>query len=478
MLLHVISLRPLWCFAVWALVVTTTPLASAKKSSSPSSPRKFLMDLMVKNPKGHLDQNVRQKVQEAVKEYASDPNVDRDDVLFGIASEIYNSEVPKATSSKTEDTPCIIDFDYMRQFMYDVFISYGVSSEHATTCADVLLESDLRGIDSHGLGRLKPIYCDRMDAGILYPDQPITVVKETKTTALLDGNLGIGLYIGPYAMQMAIDKAKEYGVGFVVVQNSTHYGIAGYYATMATQNGCIGFTGTNARPSIAATHGVEPMLGTNPLCFGIPSNDEGFDFVIDCATSINQRGKLERYAREGLSTPRGCVIDTNGLERTDTEGILKDMVLGTCCLTPLGGAGTKLGGYKGYGWATTVELLCTAFQSGPFGEDVCGIDRATGKPKPMPLGHFFLAIDIEALCPLPVFKENVSKLLQALRDSKKSPTGPGRIWTAGEPEYDARIQRLGQGGMVVPESLQKNMLALRDARPGLKDKYPKFPFEE
>lgn len=182
-----------------------------------------------------------------------------------------------------------------------------------------------------------------MDKGILWPERPIEVVKETEATALLNGNLGLGLYVGPFAMQMAIDKAKRCGVGFVAVGNSTHYGIAGYYATMATEAGCVGFTGTNARPSIAPTYGVEPMLGTNPLTFGIPSND-GYPFVIDCATSINQRGKIERYAREGKDTPRGCVIDNEGVERTDTEGILRDMVLGKCCLTPLGGAGVDMGG--------------------------------------------------------------------------------------------------------------------------------------
>lgn len=215
----------------------------------------------------------------------------------------------------------------------------------------------------------------------------------------------------------------------------------------------------------------------SPLTFGIPSSDP-FPFVIDCATSVNQRGKIERYAREGKDTPRGAVIDDQGIERTDTEGILRDMVLGKCALTPVGGAGDAMGGYKGYGWAATVELLCTAIQSGPWGEDICGIDRATGKPKPMPLGHFFLAIDIEKLCPLDEFKKNSGAFLQALRDSRKAPTGPGRIWTAGEPEHDARVERTAQGGMKVPLSLQKNMVALRENRPGLKEKYPKFPFEE
>jgi LDH2 family malate/lactate/ureidoglycolate dehydrogenase len=382
----------------------------------------------------------------------------------------------KASISSSKTADCIIDFGYMKQFMKDVFIAYGVTPDRAETCSEILIEADRRGIDSHGLGRLKPIYCDRMDQGIVWPDKPITVLKETDTTALVDGNLGLGLYIGPHCMQMAIDKAKKHGVGFVAVKNSTHYGIAGYYVTMATQAGCIGWTGTNARPSIAPTWGVEPMLGTDPLCFGIPSDDE-FPFVIDCATSINQRGKIEKYAREGIDTPKGVVVDEFGVERTDTEGILKDLVLGKCALNPVGGAGDKTGGYKGYGWATTVELLSTAFQSGPFGEDLCGVDRATGAKKPMPLGHFFLAINIEALCPLETFKENSGKLLRALRSSRKSPLGPGRIFTAGEPEHNERVKQYAQGGMNVPEVLQHNMKDLRDKFPALKEKYPSFPFE-
>lgn len=155
------------------------------------------------------------------------------------------------------------------------------------------------------------IYCDRMDQGILQPDTPIEIIKETDTTAFVEGNLGLGLYIGPYCMKLAIEKAKKHGVGFVVVRRSTHYGIAGYYTTMATDAGCIGWTGTNARPSIAPTFGVEPMLGTNPLTFAIPT-DEPFPFVIDCATSINQRGKIEKYARDGVDTPKGVVVDHEG----------------------------------------------------------------------------------------------------------------------------------------------------------------------
>eukprot|EP01063_Lacrimia_lanifica_P005090 TRINITY_DN12906_c0_g1_i1.p1 TRINITY_DN12906_c0_g1~~TRINITY_DN12906_c0_g1_i1.p1 ORF type:complete len:477 (+),score=190.39 TRINITY_DN12906_c0_g1_i1:102-1433(+) len=403
---------------------------------------------------------------------ASDPLYVVGATLYG-----YSPEVGAAETAPPAGESVTIPFEYMQGFMKDVLLEYGVPEAEAEVASDVLIESDKRGIDSHGIGRLKPIYCDRIDKGILKPYTPVKIVKETETTAFVDGDLGLGLYVGPKCMQMAIDKAKKYGVGFVVAKNSTHYGIAGYYATMASDAGCIGFTGTNARPSIAPTYGVEPMLGTNPLCFGIPSGDD-FPFCIDCATSVNQRGKIERYQREGKPTPKGCVIDNDGVERTDTEGILRDMQFGKCALTPLGGAGDELGGYKGYGWATTVELLCTAFQSGPFGEDVCGIDRETGTPKPMPLGHFFLAIDVEHICPLDTFKENTSKLLAALRAAKKSPAGPGRVYTAGELEHEARVARTANGGVPVPAPLQRDMAVLRDKFPKLAEKYQQLPFEK
>lgn len=214
----------------------------------------------------------------------------------------------------------------------------------------------------------------------------------------------------------------------------------------------------------------------NPITFGVPS-DEPFDFVIDCASSINQRGKIEMYARESRDTPRGCVIDNQGIERTDTEQILRDLVPGKCALTPIGGAGTELGGYKGYGWSTMVELMSIGFQSGPFGKDLSGVDEKTGKRKSMPLGHFFLAIDVEALCDPDEFRSNVGTFLRALRGSKKSPRGPGRIWTAGEPEYDALTAQKDMGGMIVPPPLQQVIKDLRDNRPGLKQKYSRLPFE-
>ena len=195
-----------------------------------------------------------------------------------------------------QETRPFVPWEMMRDFMEQVFQKEGVPEADAKVCAEVLLESDRRGIESHGCNRFKPIYIDRIDAGILNPVTEFEIVRETPTTAVVDGHNGMGMVVGTKSMQMAIDKAKQYGMGMVAVRNSTHYGIAGYYATMATKNDMIGITGTNARPSIAPTFGVENMLGTNPITFGMPT-DEEFPFVLDCATSISQRGKIEYFAR-------------------------------------------------------------------------------------------------------------------------------------------------------------------------------------
>jgi len=264
-----------------------------------------------------------------------------------------------------------VDFDTLEQFMKDVFVGLGVPAEDAAVCADVLITSDKRGIDSHGIGRLKPIYYDRIKIGIQNPGTEFEIVREGPTTAVVDGHDGMGHLIAKRSMQMAIDKAKKFGLGMVVVRNSTHYGIAGYHALMAANQGMIGLTGTNARPSIAPTFGVENMLGTNPLVFGMPT-DEDFPFCIDCATSVTQRGKIEVYDRAGKELPEGWVIGRDAKTRTDTHQILEDLVKGTAALTPLGGIGEDTGGYKGYGYATVVEVLSAALQQGAFLKGLLG----------------------------------------------------------------------------------------------------------
>ncbi|MDX9809336.1 MAG: Ldh family oxidoreductase [Sphaerochaetaceae bacterium] len=353
-----------------------------------------------------------------------------------------------------------IDFETLEQFMIDALVAYGVPKQDAKVIGDVLIESDKRGIDSHGIGRLKPIYLDRIDLGIMNPVTKIEVLKDDMTTAVLDGHNGMGHVVGKKAMEMAIEKAGKYGMGMVAVRNSNHYGIAGYYVTMATDAGMIGITGTNARPSIAPTFGVENMMGTNPMTFGLPT-DEEFPFVLDCATSITQRGKIEVYGRAGKQLPPGWVIGLDGKTRTDTDQVLKDLTTGEAALTPLGGIGDELGGYKGFGYAMVVEILSAALQDGAFMKQLNGFDE-NHKPIPYPLGHFFIAIDPARFMGLDVFKRIAGSICREIRSSKKAP-GHDRIYTAGEKEYEAWQYRK-EHGCPVPDSLQKAMVAVRDKK--------------
>lgn len=351
-----------------------------------------------------------------------------------------------------------ISFDTMESFMVDVFKKVGVPEEDAKVCADVLIDADKLGIDSHGCNRLKPIYYDRILDGIQFAETNFEIVKEGPTTALIDGHHGMGMVIAKRSMDMAIEKAKKYGMGMVAVRNSTHYGIAGYYTNMAADAGMIGISGTNARPSIAPTLGVENMLGTNPLTFSLPTDDP-FPFMLDCATSITQRGKIEVYDKLGKELPEGWVIDENGDYQTDATKVLEDLVKGKAALTPLGGAGEDLGGYKGYGYATVVEILSAALQGGNFLKMLLGIEN--GKKVPFGLGHFFIAIDIEAFIDLDSFKKTAGDILRELRNSKKA-KGYDRIYTAGEKEYDTWLYRKEQGGVPVNPELLKELRNLRD----------------
>ncbi len=352
-----------------------------------------------------------------------------------------------------------IPFAQLEAFMIDVFQSIGVPEEDAKICADVLITSDRRGIDSHGIGRLKTIYYDRiLTQKIQQPVTDFEIVRNHLSTAVVDGHHGMGMVIAKRCMQMAIDKAKQYGMGMVVARNSTHYGIAGYYPLMACRENMIGITGTNARPSIAPTFGVENMLGTNPLVFGFPT-DEPFDFVNDYATSIIQRGKIEQYAREGRDCPAGLIIGRDGKTKTDSHQILEDLVNGEAALAPIGGIGEETGGYKGYGFATVTEILSAALQQGAFLQQLVNQD-ADGKFKPYELGHFFIAVDVKCFCDPADFRKTTGDILRALRTSEKAP-GADRIYTCGEKEYLAGIDREGKG-VPINETLQQQLIIMRN----------------
>jgi LDH2 family malate/lactate/ureidoglycolate dehydrogenase len=218
---------------------------------------------------------------------------------------------------------------------------------------------------------------------------------------------------------------------------------------MAADAGMIGITGTNARPSVAPTFGSENMLGTNPLTVGFPT-DEEFPFILDCATSITQRGKIEVYARIGKRVPEGLVIDPDGESITDPDAILAALTLGEASFLPLGGLGEEAGGHKGFGYSTFVEVLSAALQGGAFLKALTGVN----------LGHFFIAADISAFTEPESFKETAGEIMRSLRGSRRL-KGQERIFTAGEKEHLAWLERKDKG-VPLNRSLQLDLLQMRD----------------
>lgn len=347
--------------------------------------------------------------------------------------------------------------DVAQRFMVDVFTGVGIPKADARISAEVLITSDLRGIDSHGIGRLK-YYYDRIVRGQHRTQTEILVVKETETTALFDGQHGTGHVIAYRAMRTAMDKARQYGMGCVAVRNSTHFGIAGYYPLMAAREGMIGLTVTNARPSITPTFGTEPMLGTNPIAFAAPS-DMPYPFCLDMATSICQRGKIEVADRAEKPVPEGWVIDAEGEPMTDPPTILKNFGTATAALLPLGGAGEEMAGYKGYGLATMVEILSAALAGGAFLKGILGFNQ-DGSLRPFMVGHFFLAIDVEHLLPLDLFRSITGQIMRDLQNARKAP-GQERIYVAGEKEH-LKIQERTEKGIPINPNLRQELQTMRD----------------
>ena len=362
----------------------------------------------------------------------------------------------------TETRP-YIPWDFMGEFMKKAFMGYGVPEEDAAICADVLMESDRRGIERHGCNRFKPIYIDRFEQGILKPVTEREVLKETPISLLYDAHDGLGMVASHRMMTELIKKAKTCGMSMGAIRNSSHFGIAGYWATMATKEDLVCIMGTNARPSIAPTFGVEPMIGTNPITVGIPT-DEDFPFVIDCATSTIQRGTVEVLARKGEPTPEGTVLGSDGKYMTNSEEILKALLRGEASFVPIGG-------YKGYGYATVIEILSAALAGGHFMHQLSGINE-DGSPRPHGLGHFFLVFNPEFMIGTDEFKHTAGEILRGLRASKKAP-GHDRIYTAGEKEYLTWLDRKDKG-VPVDENIQREMAGVGD-KLGLTG-FP-FPFE-
>ena len=360
-----------------------------------------------------------------------------------------------------------IDYRILKSFMKDVFIKLGVPRKDAEIVADVLITSDLRGIDSHGIQRCK-MYYDRIKAGIYNIKTKIQIITDSPTTAVLDGGCGLGPVIAYKSMKLAIEKARKFGLGAVAVRNSTHFGIAGYYSLMAIKEGMIGIITTNARPAVPPTHGVEPMLGTNPLTAGVPTNEE-FPFLLDCATSIIQRGQVEVYARKDQSLPHGVTINENGKTETNPGTVLDNLLNSSVALLPLGGKGESTSGYKGYGYATFVEILSSALQNGVSLRETAGVIE-DGQLR-LKVGHFFLVINIENFLSVDIFKKNAGNMMKELRNSRKDPNAE-KIYTAGEKEH-VMVNERKKNGIPINKNLQQDIKIMKEEL-GL-DKYD-FPF--
>ena len=333
----------------------------------------------------------------------------------------------------------IFSAEELKKFTNDVFIKIGCPALYADQAAEVLISADLRGVDSHGVARLSG-YVRLHEKGRLNANPSIQVVHETPSTATLDGDLGLGLVVGPEAMKLAIEKAKQVGTGWVAVKKSNHYGIAGYHAMMALEEDCIGISLTNASPLVSPTYSKERLLGTNPISIAIPAQKQP-PFVLDMATTTAANGKLEVLQRKGLDAPYGWLQDKEGSVTTDAKGLINGGAM-----RPLGGDRAH-GSHKGYGMGAVVDILSAVLSGANYGPwvppFVAFIDPA---PNPVGegLGHFFGAMRIDAFRDTATFKEHMDKWIERFRASA-TVDGEEKVLIPGDPEREIAAQRLSNG---------------------------------
>ncbi|HUW72396.1 MAG TPA: Ldh family oxidoreductase [Methanosarcinales archaeon] len=302
----------------------------------------------------------------------------------------------------------------------------GIPQKDAEIVADVLIAADLRGVDSHGLIRIYSYYGSRLEKKYMNPLTPFKIISETDTTVLYDGGNGLGQVVSRLAMKKCIEKAKKSNVAIATVKHSNHYGIAGYYAMMALEHGMIGISLTNSQPLVAPTYGRTAVLGTNPISFAAPSYSE-YPFVLDMATSVVPIGRIKVYEEKNEKIPVGWGIDDDGNVTEDPKKVQSG---GPGALMPLGGIDI-MRGYKGYGLALMVEILCAALSGAAHLTDV-GFPH---EPKVSDVSHFFMAVNIEAFRPLIDFKKQIDNMIKILKDSPKA-AGHDRIYIAGEKEFE------------------------------------------
>ncbi|HMI63365.1 MAG TPA: Ldh family oxidoreductase [Puia sp.] len=332
-----------------------------------------------------------------------------------------------------------IPYSKLLAFTVSIFRQIGCPEKDAQTAAIALLSADLRGIDSHGVARLIG-YVRLQEAGRANPKPKIRIIHETPSTAVVDGDSGLGLVVAPFAMRVAIEKAEKVGTGWVSVQNSNHFGIAGYHALQAVQKDMIGIAMTNASALVAPTFSVERLLGTNPICVAVPAGEEP-PFVADLATTTAANGKLEILQRKSEDAPLGWIQDKDGNASTNPH----ELKTGGALL-PLGGDRDH-GSHKGYALGAVVDILSAVLSGANYGPWVPPFPAYVSMPTGMPgkgIGHFLGAMRIDAFRPAEDFKYHMDKWIRRFRSATPA-SGHDKVLIPGDPEREMEAQRLING---------------------------------
>ena len=357
----------------------------------------------------------------------------------------------------------IYSYQQLFNFTKSIFQKIGCSDAHADTATKALLSADLRGIDSHGIARLSG-YVRLWEVKRVNGIPDIKVIHETPSTAVVDGDSGLGLVIAPFAMKIAIEKAKQVGTGWVSVQNSNHFGIAAHHAMMALEHDMIGMAMTNASPLVAPTFSIDKMLGTNPICVVAPAGIEP-PFVADLATTTAANGKLEILQRKNKDTPVGWVQDAEGNSTTDANILKKGGAL-----LPLGGD-REHGSHKGYALGAIVDIFSALLSGANYAPWVPPFPAYVPIPSQQPgkgIGHFLGAMRIDAFRPADDFKQHMDNWIKGFRNAKPI-AGQEKVLVPGDPEREFEEERMKNGipllEMVVEDL---NKLAERLSMGGLK----------
>ncbi len=335
----------------------------------------------------------------------------------------------------------VVNYSYEQlfQFVYSVFIKTGCKHEHADLAAKVLLSADMRGVDSHGVARLIG-YIRLWEAKRINSTPNIKVEYETPSTAVIDGDAGLGLVVAPFAMNVAIEKAAKVGTGWVSVKNSNHFGIAGYHAMMALNHDMIGIAMTNASALVAPTFSMEKMLGTNPIAVAIPANEEP-PFVADFATTTASNGKLEILQRKNEVAPSGWVQDKYGTATNDASALKNDGAM-----LPLGGD-REHGSHKGYALGSIVDIFSAVLSGASYGPWAPPFPAYVPMPENMPgqgLGHFFGAMRVDAFRPAAEYKHHIDNWIRRFRMATPV-SGQERVLIPGDIERETEILRKKEG---------------------------------